>query len=421
MNNNDYNELIKQRKYHEVIKKIESLNPISNEKAKILITCYVKTKQYDKAVNLCQEQIRKAKMRKEKSEWQYRLADVCLEFDSQKSFEIIKEYLKEFKNSIHGHALAIYACSKLGLYGDVENYYKSGCDIYLSFDDNNKKKYSKLMAKLHKAYGEYLEKVAQNEHDPLKILTAIEIYHLALKLDNEDSTIWYNIGKLHFSQNSFSEAENAIKNALKYSKEPYIVRMLAKIKMSLGKFEEALDIYKSIPTSKQQSYMLIEAGQCAEYLKELKIAGKFYRQAIEKDPNKYYAYFFIGKLYKQLGAKEQAIENLKKAIDLCKKETGNEYQKAKDLLIEVGKMPSGEKITFTEKKLSNQLNGKIIKYNKDRGFGFIKTNDNRDLFFHISNVSDRRDKGDPNYGEDVSFVIIQGLKGPEAGSIVRIN
>lgn len=53
---------------------------------------------------------------------------------------------------------------------------------------------------------------------------------------------------------------------------------------------------------------------------------------------------------------------------------------------------------------------------KERGFGFIKTQDGRNLFFHKTGLKNRRfellKKGDV-----VEFDIVQSLKGPKAVNI----
>lgn len=63
--------------------------------------------------------------------------------------------------------------------------------------------------------------------------------------------------------------------------------------------------------------------------------------------------------------------------------------------------------------------GTIKKLVADKGFGFIKTQDGKDIFFHHSVVADH---GFDNLaeGQQVEFTIDQGSdrgKGPRAGSV----
>ena len=54
-----------------------------------------------------------------------------------------------------------------------------------------------------------------------------------------------------------------------------------------------------------------------------------------------------------------------------------------------------------------------IKRLTDRGFGFIETGDNKDMFFHMSNLEGGQ-WDDLREGQKVSFDIGEGPKGPRA-------
>lgn len=54
-----------------------------------------------------------------------------------------------------------------------------------------------------------------------------------------------------------------------------------------------------------------------------------------------------------------------------------------------------------------------IKRLTDRGFGFIDTGDNRDLFFHLSSLEDVQWE-ELQQGQRVSFEVGDGPKGPRA-------
>lgn len=58
--------------------------------------------------------------------------------------------------------------------------------------------------------------------------------------------------------------------------------------------------------------------------------------------------------------------------------------------------------------------GTVVRFNKDRGFGFIETDaSDEDVFFHANDVNGR----DPSENERVEFVIEQAPKGPRAKHI----
>lgn len=58
----------------------------------------------------------------------------------------------------------------------------------------------------------------------------------------------------------------------------------------------------------------------------------------------------------------------------------------------------------------------IIKRLTDKGFGFIDTGQNKDLFFHLSNLDGVRFE-DLHEGQRVSYTEGQGPKGPRAENV----
>ncbi|MGB7345642.1 MAG: cold shock domain-containing protein [Pirellulaceae bacterium] len=57
-----------------------------------------------------------------------------------------------------------------------------------------------------------------------------------------------------------------------------------------------------------------------------------------------------------------------------------------------------------------------IKRLTDRGFGFIATNTNEDMFFHSSNVEGVQ-FNDLREGQEVTYTVGRGPKGPRAENV----
>lgn len=66
--------------------------------------------------------------------------------------------------------------------------------------------------------------------------------------------------------------------------------------------------------------------------------------------------------------------------------------------------------------MAQQENGRVQRLVRDKGFGFIKAEDGRELFFHRSGV-DGGDFDALNEGHKVTFVEEPSAKGPRAGSV----
>lgn len=65
------------------------------------------------------------------------------------------------------------------------------------------------------------------------------------------------------------------------------------------------------------------------------------------------------------------------------------------------------------------MQGKVKKFNKHKGFGFITTSDDSDVFFHYSHLVMEGFKTIEE-GADVEFELVESDRGLQAHNIVRI-
>lgn len=63
------------------------------------------------------------------------------------------------------------------------------------------------------------------------------------------------------------------------------------------------------------------------------------------------------------------------------------------------------------------MNGIVKWFNEEKGFGFITGEDGKDIFVHFSEIKKDGFKV-LKEGEEVSFEITQGQKGPQATNVV---
>ena len=67
------------------------------------------------------------------------------------------------------------------------------------------------------------------------------------------------------------------------------------------------------------------------------------------------------------------------------------------------------------------MNGKVKWFNSAKGFGFIERGDNeKDVFVHISAVKNAGMDG-LNEGQEMTFEIEEGPKGPNAVNLQKIS
>lgn len=64
--------------------------------------------------------------------------------------------------------------------------------------------------------------------------------------------------------------------------------------------------------------------------------------------------------------------------------------------------------------------GTIKWFNQEKGYGFISCDNGNDVFVHYSHVKEKGTDKDLHEGENVSFDIEQGAKGPMAINVQKI-
>jgi cold shock protein len=62
------------------------------------------------------------------------------------------------------------------------------------------------------------------------------------------------------------------------------------------------------------------------------------------------------------------------------------------------------------------MNGTVKWFNAEKGFGFITGEDGKDVFAHFSQINSDGYKS-LQEGQEVSFDVVQGAKGPQAENI----
>jgi cold shock protein len=64
-------------------------------------------------------------------------------------------------------------------------------------------------------------------------------------------------------------------------------------------------------------------------------------------------------------------------------------------------------------------NGKVKWFNNEKGFGFIEVEGGDDVFVHFSAIQGNGYKS-LEEGQEVSFEIVEGTRGPQAANVVKL-
>ncbi len=66
------------------------------------------------------------------------------------------------------------------------------------------------------------------------------------------------------------------------------------------------------------------------------------------------------------------------------------------------------------------MRGKVKWFNAQKGFGFIETEENQDVFVHYSEIQGRGYRT-LEEGEEVEFEVAEGQRGPAAKAVTRLS
>jgi CspA family cold shock protein len=70
--------------------------------------------------------------------------------------------------------------------------------------------------------------------------------------------------------------------------------------------------------------------------------------------------------------------------------------------------------------MSQRIQGEVKWFNAEKGYGFIKHDNGKDVFVHFSAINSGGYKS-LEEGERVEFEITQGAKGEQAANVVKLN
>ena len=65
------------------------------------------------------------------------------------------------------------------------------------------------------------------------------------------------------------------------------------------------------------------------------------------------------------------------------------------------------------------MQGTVKWFNAEKGYGFIETNGDGDVFVHYSAIQDEGFKT-LDEGQNVEFDVVQGNRGPQADNVVKL-
>lgn len=252
---------------------------------------------------------------------------------------------------------------------------------------------------------------------------AIKCFKKTISLKPDSVKAQYQLAK---SLNNNDKPKEALKFLPKDNDKYYIQELQAEIYFKIGKIDESLQIALNCSKKRNKDYLLRQISDIYLYKKDLKSAYYYSQKAISFNKNNHKNHLTLGKIYNSSGLLLRARKEVELAINLKKEKYNSEYSEAVGFLKNINKEIIDKNYVKDDEKLFNQLDnfkiekdkinkGKILKYNSQKGYGFIKSN-SESVFFHISNVS-REQQANIRVGTYVVFRIENTTKGLSARDI----
>lgn len=295
--------------------------------------------------------------------------------------------------------------------------YRKGIRSYQKLPENRRSKLASVYAKLCAKAARML--LTKSNRSPEEFEGAMRLFQESVAADPNDADNWYRLGCALLEADRVEEALDCLQKAETLNpKKEYICHKIGQAYLRKENPDQALKVYERVPHYRRAPYILRGMGQCYMAKGETMEAARKLYQAIQREPKKFYHYWDFALTLIDLNAKDQAIEALEQTNQLFQQEHGKDYHKALAKLEEVRlTLPPGKHISFDvpSSAVAEIRFGTVLKYNTERGFGFIKDNaDGAGVFFHISRVKERVA---PQIGTRTKYVREIGEKGPQAAKV----
>lgn len=255
------------------------------------------------------------------------------------------------------------------------------------------------------------------------VAIAEKLLEEAVQRDPKDVFKHYNLGLARLANGKNEAAVRAFRDAERTHKESspgqpvpeYIYDKWATALMKLGQLDEAERLYHNIPQRQRKAYILRNIGWLCYQKNEYTRAVDILRQAIQKEYSNHNGHYFLGMALAACERWGEAIRELEEAIRLRQARYQKDFPEATQAL---QKIREEHPNAIAAVKSTKRRRGVIVRYNQDRGFGFIRDQAGEELFFHVSNFR----RGDAiEVDAQVEYEWTVAEKGPRAVNIRTWN
>ncbi len=204
----------------------------------------------------------------------------------------------------------------------------------------------------------------------------------------------------------------------KSDKHYYVPELHSQILSDSGKYQESNEILLKIITFRKKDYLFRRIAE--NYLKMSMVnkAECYSQKAISMNKRNYKNYLTLGIALKEKTMYKSAIDNFEKARLAKQRQYKLDCSEAIVLIDDINRLTNNSPTDIPMVESVHNVHvheGQVIKYNQNKGYGFIKDFQSKEnIFFHISNFPLK----EAMIGQEVKYEIEQTSKGEKAINIV---
>ena len=409
--------LLDNNQWQEAINLIESTtSPLNDDELSSLAWCYSRLGKYDLAIKLYDEMIER---QPQKAKWYYAKG---YQFYMQKNWQNAIEFFS-IALSLHDTYFVVkyrisYAYIQLSgnkMQWSKDSFWKAirhleDCHkIFATYSLEEQQKAASTYADICALHGKtimtserYLDK-------------SIELLKKAIEF-KDDNDFKYQLSKAYYSKKQYAEALSALPSV---DKPYYIAELKGQILSKCEKYDESNRILLSLIKFRKKDYLYRRIAENYLRLGNVDKAEAFADRAITINKKNYKNFYVSGLIQKHKQLYKTAIISFEKARLLKQNDYNLDCVEAIGQIDEINSLTNNnptDAVCLESPNKSTQT-GKIVKYNSDKGFGFILDSEtSQNVFFHISNVMYNGVKT----GQKVSYNIEKTKKGLNAIEIREI-
>lgn len=239
---------------------------------------------------------------------------------------------------------------------------------------------------------------------------AIRLLGEAKILDPQNHNVHYLLGKALLENKQAEQAIVAFQESDQIEpNQDYVLDRWGQALAELKRFDEAEQVYQRIPSSQRKGYVLRNLGEMQFQRGDYQRAASTLKQALQKDSRSHYGHYYLGLCYQKVSEWGLAVRELREAVRLRQRNHNVPFPEAQKAIDEI--LSQHPEAANAPQTANTRQCGKVVKYNEDRGFGFIQGDNGGQIFFHFKDFP-RNEKIE--VGMRVEYEEGVGDKGPKA-------